>query len=379
MQPNLVVDRVSELSEILRPWTISEFWDVENHKFIPGAIYLIERHRFVEHGLLLRQQIELGQSRFIFSLPFEGSETLVNHLYQAGLVDLIQSGKLLLISGGDMGPEWPHIRYDMFSTKFHNFEENIAESTTSSSLIFEKKDKPYKFLFLNGRERPHRKYLLEKFNLSDTLEKSIWSCLSPRPTTCKDISLWHDGTDLINTAGTVKFLETKYEIPRYQGRSDQITNTSQFVKMELFDNQWGDIYVNALPYIDTYFSLVTETVFNYPYSFRTEKIWKPIAMCHPWIAVANRGYYKDMRNLGFQTFKHVIDERFDEIDNNQKRIERIADIVEDLCNQDLKGFLAASQETCKYNQQRLLEFRDEIKQKFPARFFQFLKDHQWMT
>jgi hypothetical protein len=112
-----------------------------------------------------------------------------------------------------------------------------------------------------------------------------------------------------------------------------------FVKNYLFKNTWGEVYLQAEPYVDTYFSLVTETVFNYPYSFRTEKIWKPIAMAHPFIVVANRGYYKDMRNLGFKTFGHVINESFDLIDNNQDRIERIAAVVEDLCQQDLASFL----------------------------------------
>ena len=378
MQINLVVDRGSEFSEMLRPWTVSEFWDVKNHKFIPGAIYLIERHRFVENGPLLREQINRGESRFVFSLPFEGSETLINHLHQCRLSDLVREGKLLLISGGDMSSDWPYLKYDMFATKFHNFDENIAESNHSSLQIFEKKDKPYKFLFLNGRERPQRKYLIERFNLSNILQHSIWSCLSPLPTVCRDISLWHHGVNLVNTTGTVKFLDSHYEVPRYRNRSEHVINKSQFVKNELFDNQWGDIYVTAAPYIDTYFSLVTETVFNYPYSFRTEKIWKPIAMCHPWIAVANQGYYRDIRNIGFRTFGHLIDESFDNIDNNQHRIERIADIVEDLCKQNLDGFLEGAKDVCKYNQQRLLEFRQEVKQEFPERFFQFLKQHQWM-
>jgi hypothetical protein len=61
---------------------------------------------------------------------------------------------------------------------------------------------------------------------------------------------------------------------------------------------------------------VSETVFTYPYSFRTEKIWKPIAIGHPWIAVSNFGYYRDMHELGFKSFGHLIDEKFDLIYNN---------------------------------------------------------------
>ena len=136
-----------------------------------------------------------------------------------------------------------------------------------------------------------------------------------------------------SAGGPVKILGPEYEFDFYQDKQ-QVADTG-YVKYELFNDQWGEIYLRAKPYLDTHFSLVTETVFEYPYSFRTEKIWKPIAMGHPWIAVSNRGYYRDMHNLGFKTFQHVIDESFDLIDHNPTRIERIATIIEDLCQQDL--------------------------------------------
>jgi hypothetical protein len=143
----------------------------------------------------------------------------------------------------------------------------------------------------------------------------------------------------------------------------------------LFDNKWGDVYIKENLYQDTYFSVVTETVFDYPYSFRTEKIWKPVAMGHPWIVAANRGYYRDMHNLGFQTFAHVIDESFDQIDNDADRFDRIAMIVKDLCRQNLSEFLDQCQAVCKYNQQHLSDTGYRIIQEFPNRFFQFIREH----
>jgi hypothetical protein len=174
----------------------------------------------------------------------------------------------------------------------------------------------------------------------------------------------------------IKLLDPQYEFDFYQDRVN-VPTTDTFVKNHLFNNTWGEIYLKAEPYIDTYFSVVTETVFEYPYSFRTEKIWKPIAMGHPWIAVANAGYYRDMRNLGFQTFNGIIDESFDLIDNNQQRIDRIATVVKDLCQQDLASFLKECYTVCKYNQQHLAEMRLRVRQEFPDRFFQFLQEHNF--
>ena len=145
----------------------------------------------------------------------------------------------------------------------------------------------------------------------------------------------------------------------------------------IFNQTWGEIYIEPEPYIDTYFSVVTETIFDYPHSFRTEKIWKPIAMAHPWIAASNFGYYRDMHNLGFRTFGHLVDESFDLIENNQSRISRIADVVEDLCRQNLSEFLLAAEDTCKYNQQHLQHMRTQVRKEFPERFFQFLKKYNF--
>ena len=115
-------------------------------------------------------------------------------------------------------------------------------------------------------------------------------------------------------------------------------------------------------------------MFDYPYSFRTEKIWKPVAMGQPWIVAANQGYYRDMHNLGFQTYGHVIDESFDNIENSQDRIERIAQVVEDLCQQDLASFLDACYNVCKYNQQHLAEMSQTVRKEFPQQFEQFINE-----
>ena len=143
----------------------------------------------------------------------------------------------------------------------------------------------------------------------------------------------------------------------------------------MFDNTWGDVYIRAEPYIDTYFSLVSETVFDYPYSLRSEKIYKPMAMGHPFVAVANRGFYQDLHHAGFQTFGNLIDESFDSIDNNQDRLNRIAQVVQDLCESDLAEFLVASRAVTKYNQQHLAAEGIRIFQEFPDRFVNFIQSN----
>ena len=353
----LILDTHCEVYDLLNPWTNGEFWNFVEHinegKFVLGAIYVIGRQQFSINIPLIRQLVTDNIIKVILSNPSEGSEPLKHHCTDIYHVDdLIKSKQLLLIGGGDIEATWPCLQYDVFLPKILDYEENVTVISTAEE-IYTTHDKPYKFLFLNGRARSHRRYLLDRFLNSRLLTQSIW-------------------TNLDQANGPIQYLNSYYEVDRYHAQLDTSTDNS-FVKQHLFNTEWGEIYLKAEPYIDTYFSVVTETVFNYPYSFRTEKIWKPVAMGHPWIAVTNRGYYRDMHNLGFRTFNHVIDESFDLIDHNPTRLERIAEIVEDLCQQDLAEFLKECYTICKYNQQHLAEMQIKVKKEFPDRFFQFIE------
>jgi hypothetical protein len=348
----LILDTFCEVHDLLEPRADDEFWDLAQHKPVPGAIYLIGRQQMIANAPLVREMAESGNFVIVHSNPAEGSETLKGKCYSYGIDQLVLDQKILLLSGGDMAPEWPYMLFDSFLPKILDYDENILAIDRARD-IFTKTVKPYKFLFLNGRSRPHRVYLLQR--LQHILQQTLW-------------------TNLDSHAGAIQTLPQQYEFDFYQSRVAS-AGTEGFVKYQLFNNNWGEIYLKAEPYVDTYFSVVTETVFDYPYSFRTEKIWKPIAMGHPWIAVANAGYYRDMRNLGFRTFDSTIDESFDDIENNQDRLERIAQVVEDLCRQDLVSFLQECYNTCKYNQQHLAEMRQQVRKEFPERFRQFIQQH----
>lgn len=369
---NLVLDTFCEVYDLLQPWCDQDFWNFENHIPVPGAIYLIGRRQFHLNLEKIRHLVETNYCHIILSNPAEGSETLKGQCQQLGITDLIKQGRMWLIGGGDMDSEWPCLQYDSFLPKILDYQENIR--AIEQAAVHSTTYKPYKFLFLNGRARPNRKYLMESFALSGLLDQCLWTNLDSRDSASKNIQLWHNGEDLMRSVRPVKYLEPGYELPKFQDRIGQPA-TDNFVKNQLFDNTWGEIYLRAEPYTDTYFSLVTETVFEYPHSFRTEKIWKPIAMGHPFVAAANCGYYRDLRNLGFRTFDHVIDESFDQMANNQDRIARVAQVVEDLCKQDLDQFLAACYNVCKYNQQHLEEMRTHVRKQFPDRFAQFIHKH----
>jgi hypothetical protein len=352
----LVLDHNSEVYPMLENWVDQTFYDFKKHlednEFIPGATYLIGREQTRLNVPVIRQLIETNVIKVVYSNPAEGSETMINQLKHIKLFDLVESGKLPLITGGHVPQHIPHLYHENFLPKVLNYDENL-QAINNYKLMY-KLDRPYKFLFFNGRGRWHRKYLIDQ--LGDTLDQALWTNL-----------------DTIN--GPIKLLPDAYEVPKYVHSMEIPENGC--VKTDLFGpGIWGDVILYEAPYLDTYFSLISETVNAIPYSFRTEKIWKPIAMGHPWIAASSQGYYKDIHDLGFRTFGHLIDERFDQIENAGDRMDRIADLVKDLCQQDLPAFLTAAQETCKYNQQLMAELGPKITEQFPERFFQFARHYR---
>jgi len=109
------------------------------------------------------------------------------------------------------------------------------------------------------------------------------------------------------------------------------------------DNE-PQIKLSNMPYHDdSYFSVVTETRFyqfhrnsGLPLLFGTtvcpsEKIFRAIAMKHPFISVAVPGYLAALRNKGYQTFAPFIDETYDTIQDDNERLTAIVHEIERLC------------------------------------------------
>jgi len=350
----LIVDTFSEIHDLIEPITDREFWDFSKETIVPGAIYVIGRQQMIDNTEQIMELVNNNVIKVVFSNPHEGSDTIRSHIIQYGIAELALAGKIIIVGGGDMSAEWPCLQYESFLPKLLDYTENRSAAKSAVD-VYSNTNKPYKFLFLNGRGRKHRRYLINRFTENNLLEKALW-------------------TNLDSNIAPIHYLPAKYEVNRYQEQVG-IESQTHYAKFDLFSNEWGEIYLTPAPYVDTYFSLVSETVFEYPYSFRTEKIWKPVVMQHPWIAVANRGYYRDMHNLGFKTFGHLIDESFDTIDNNQDRLEQIARVVEDLSSSNLPAFLAAAEDTSKYNYQHYQIMRHRVRAEFPDRFKQFTKKY----
>lgn len=349
----ILVDEFCELKEKISIFTDHTWWQFEKLKPDTSDVIVFSRQTFAAHAETIKNHVAAGRYRAVLANPTEGSQTLLHQISGANCVDLVREKKILLVGCGAMQPDLPCLVYDVYIGKVLDYAENLEQIARVNAV--RTSNKPYKYLFLNGRYRPHRNYLLQCLQAENLLESALW-------------------TNLDSTAMPVQTLPPHYEHPRYQ-QNILSESPNQFIKNSLFGGEWGEIYLYAEPYRDTYFSLVSETVFEYPYSLRSEKTYKPMAMGHPFIIAANRGFYRDLRNLGFQTFDHLIDESWDLVDNDETRLKRIADTVRDLCSQDLDKFQVAAEPVTKYNQQLQAELALKINAEFPDRFWQFLREN----
>jgi hypothetical protein len=360
----LIVDEWAEVWDLLKSHADDSFWQWPD-SFDPTATYIVGRVVLKENWQKITDLATQYPGRIVFSNPAEGSETVLLQLKRLRIVDHVQDGRIGLLTSGDLEPGLNYCRTDCYFSNIVEYTENKA-AQLQAAMDF-KNYRPYEFLFLNGRLRPHRKYLIDRLRETGMLDCALWTNLGAH------VEMSFTSKLETNILEPIRLLPPEYEIERAVPNMASAPEHA-FCKHHLFGNTWGDAIVNPRCYTDSWYSLVTETIFDYPYTFRTEKIWKPMLMAHPFVVAANRGYLRDLRNAGFQTFGLFIDETYDEIDCPHARMERIIDTVRGIGQQGAAEFWEASRDICKYNQQRLVEYNREQRSQLPIDLEKYLNE-----
>ena len=100
----------------------------------------------------------------------------------------------------------------------------------------------------------------------------------------------------------------------------------------------SDFYNESREFYKTSFcNIVTETYFdnmyhlwNYDTMFLSEKIFKSINNCQPFIVFARHGYLKKLKELGFKTFDKWWDESYDDEINSRERINKLLLLIKSI-------------------------------------------------
>lgn len=186
-------------------------------------------------------------------------------------------------------------------------------------------------LCFNRKVRLHRTLLVSQLIEYDLLDKSF-------------ISYFPNNTHGYRTSLENELHVLKYTIQGYPElyttvEKTMLENARKFPLKLNIEPEYNKTHVDnddIVLFQNSHFSLVTETYFfvrQYTYGkysvydhhavFFTDKIFKPIKMKHPFIVVSRPGFLRHLRKRGYRTFAPIIDESYDDIENDVDRMNAI--------------------------------------------------------
>jgi len=164
-----------------------------------------------------------------------------------------------------------------------------------------------------------------------------------------------------------KMIEELFKYDKNEEFANLIKEESRYIDVDDLINVSGYGFENKDMYNNTYLSIVTESIFfqteiDFPTGFVSEKIWKPIGQCQPFILAGPSKSLNYIKNVfGFKTFHPYIDESYDDIENDMERLKHIQ-IEIDKFSKKTKSekikFLEDVKEICFYNQELFLSYEN---------------------
>ena len=219
----------------------------------------------------------------------------------------------------------PQIKVDYFNV----FEATGIDTVHKNKNIIgitKTKKWPKKFLCLNRRWRPHRPLMMMMLHERNLLDKGHISFGKS------------DRGDNWNSS----FRELRHLHKDSKFVNDLIARNKDIVTMPNLYLDTTDLVTNRAEYEssiikyykETYFSVVNETTYHEGIPFFSEKIFKVMAIGHPFVLSTVANSLPILRSLGYKTFSPYINETYDTIEDDGDRMTAIVDEIERLCNMD---------------------------------------------
>jgi hypothetical protein len=200
-----------------------------------------------------------------------------------------------------------------------HFIDKNKENKLNHSIYIDEAEFDKKILCYNGVVRTHRKYFFYKIYNNPLLNVNT------------NISLQKDCT-YFN-------YKTQFEISDTENY-----DINNFFLKHNFNWEIDGLYIpnkvnpSNLFNIDTikshFLYLVTESLVNNNTLFISEKTFKPIYSFRPFIILGTPNTLNKLKEMGFKTFDKWWDESYDTESNLTKRVDKILNILEFICNKD---------------------------------------------
>lgn len=252
----------------------------------------------------------------------------------------------------------PVCRYE-WATEFERMMQDYPKFTNHKiPVTLQNKKYDKKFLSYNGLWRPHRGAIVNILAAMGLLDKGIVS--------------YNSKGSYMNGNQTYEFLQQflgyNVELKELLESAEDTLRKLDKIIIDVDERSklnTASILGTAKDFYEkTFFSVVTETSipikpFNHHWNGNTdtgrilsEKIFKPVALRHPFLVVSNPKTLELFRSLGYKTFSPLIDESYDDVEDTAQRLLMIAKEVKRLCEltpDEVEQFLVEARKICDYN------------------------------
>jgi len=218
--------------------------------------------------------------------------------------------------------------------------------------------RPFLFEALLGAGRPHRSYVMSRFNLNqDLLNKSI-------VTYRKEFGFDQIEPEWTLNNDTCELIKNNLVWPYVSPNLDNSWEVSTTIRRDISEITPWEIYNR------TYYSICCETLFTHtdpqkygdpgPF-FITEKTAKLLLGQRLFVLFGPRHTLKFLRELGFKTFDNVIDESYDDCSDISLRLKLAFDQVEKLSQLDPVTVMKETEQARIHNYNHLYQYRKNIR------------------
>jgi hypothetical protein len=319
----------------------TEYFSNSLEKFIyPIVLYsndLFEKQPTINLSDILLQSIKNKKAKIVFFYITEGwfGEDISHYNWLDNLTtkynlepdDLIMITSNLLAEENYKENKFTILSYNYFSDELFfaliNKRDtlNIKSFKNKYSYFIDNFNIEKHFLCFNNLTKLHRLWMF--YELMNNIKLKNKSILSLNKNTT-DKSFF----EIVSSINNVEMIE-------YYKTYDSTTEYSYDTNNWLKDVQTGDS-INIDAHLKTFVNIVTETLTQKDVVFITEKTYKPIYTCQPFIIVGNTYSLKKLKELGFKTFDKWWDESYDDEIDFEIKMNKIKKILEEIASWDLE-------------------------------------------
>jgi hypothetical protein len=345
---------------VLKNGLITDFIE-KNEKFIYPIVLadnlMFMRNNTIELPENLVDSIRKGNAKLVFSYVLEGhfGSTDTHYIWLSKLSKkygftkeniIILNGNLLsnqiqkeLIDKDVIEDNFTVYPFSWFSyhTFFHHggWKLNTDVKTLAYKSFFSYLnknrlyEKKFHFLSFNRLSKIHRQCIFGELKTNPIFENKYIVSLGNIQTLRTDSSATF--VKMINREIREDYKHNKNKLIEFFQNYDQ--NIHYTYDCDDFENNKAEV-LNEDAHSKTFVNIVNESLTNENCVFFSEKIFKPIFMCQPFILFGNPYSLKKLKEIGYQTFDKWWDESYDLETDFTRRLEKIVDVMIEISSWD---------------------------------------------